>query len=122
MLKKIRQTKIIFTIGPASASEEVLTGLIQRGVDVCRFNMAHASHEWFFETVDRVRNVCAQTDREIALMMDIKGPEIRTRGVHEPIMLHKGDLVEFSHQPSDCLLYTSPSPRDATLSRMPSSA
>ncbi len=101
MPKKIRQTKIVFTIGPASASEEVLTGLIQRGVDVCRFNMAHASHEWFFETAERVRSVCAKSGREISLMMDVKGPEIRTRTVHEPIMLLEGDLVEFSHQASD---------------------
>lgn len=101
MLNKIRQTKIIFTIGPASASEEVLTGLVNRGVDVCRFNMAHASHEWFFETAERVQSVCAEAGREISLMMDIKGPEIRTRTVHEPIMLHEGDLVEFSHEASD---------------------
>ena len=101
MLKKIRQTKIVFTIGPATASEEVLTRLVQQGVDVCRFNMAHASHEWFFETVDRVRNVCEKADRVISLMMDVKGPEIRTRSVLDPIMLCEGDLVEFSHQPTD---------------------
>ena len=93
MLKKIRQTKIVFTIGPASASEEVLTGLINRGVDVCRFNMAHASHDWFFETAERVQRVCADAGREISLMMDVKGPEIRTRTVHEPIMLHELSLI-----------------------------
>jgi pyruvate kinase len=101
MLKKVRQTKIVFTIGPATASEEVLTKLIELGVDVCRFNMAHASHDWFFETVDRVRHVCDKADRVISLMMDVKGPEIRTRTVADPILLCEGDLVEFSHQPSD---------------------
>lgn len=101
MLRKNRQTKIVFTIGPATAGEDVLTRLIELGVDVCRFNMAHASHEWFHETVARVRGCCEKAGRSISLMMDIKGPEIRTRLVHEPIMLNVGDMVEFSHQPGD---------------------
>ncbi len=100
MLKKTRQTKIVFTIGPATAGEEVLTNLVTQGVDVCRFNMAHASHEWFHETVACVREVCKNVGREISLMMDIKGPEIRTRDVHEPMLLCEGDLVEFAHEAS----------------------
>lgn len=99
MLKENRQTKIIFTIGPATSSEEMLVKLINNGVDVCRFNMAHASHEWLVETVEKVRNACRTAGREIALMMDVKGPEIRTRDTSEPILLAVDDIVEFSFQP-----------------------
>ena len=83
----IRQTKIVFTIGPATFSEEVLTKLIEKGVDVCRFNMAHADHDWLRTAVARVRTACRKCNRRIALMMDVKGPEIRTRDVVEPLDL-----------------------------------
>jgi pyruvate kinase len=100
MVREIRQTKIIFTIGPASASEKVLTQLIENGVDVCRFNMAHANHDWFREAIDRVKQCCERVGRRIALLMDVKGPEIRTRDVPEPIELQADDMIEFFYQPS----------------------
>lgn len=42
----IRRTKIVFTLGPATESEEMLEKLIRAGADVARLNMAHANHEW----------------------------------------------------------------------------
>lgn len=50
-----RRTKIIFTIGPATESEEMLERLIRNGVDVCRLNMAHANHEWTRTVIRRIR-------------------------------------------------------------------
>ena len=46
MNKTTRKTKIIFTIGPATESEETLEAMINEGVDICRINMAHADHDW----------------------------------------------------------------------------
>lgn len=104
MCKEIRQTKIVFTIGPATSDETILTNLIESGVDVCRFNMAHANHEWFRETIQLVSDCCRKVDRRIALMMDVKGPEIRTRDVAQPIELQQDDLIDFSYQaPGDRL-------------------
>ena len=90
-----RHTKVIFTIGPATNGEEVLEQLIRHGVDICRLNMAHASHDWTRETVSRVREVCAKVGRQIAFMMDVKGPEIRTGPVDEPFQLERDDLFDF---------------------------
>ena len=91
-----RHTKIIFTIGPATESDEKLEKLISEGVDVCRINMAHADHDWTRDTVARIRKVCDKVGRQISIMMDIKGPEIRTCALDEPIQLEKGQRVDLS--------------------------
>ena len=93
-----RQTKVIATVGPASESEEMLEALIQEGVDVFRLNMAHADHDWVREVSARIRSVGVKLNREPAIMMDIKGPEIRTGFLSEPISLAEGNLLELSHR------------------------
>ncbi|MEI9950412.1 MAG: pyruvate kinase [Pseudomonadota bacterium] len=90
-----RHTKIIATIGPATESEEMLGQLITSGVDVLRLNMAHGSGDWAKTLIERVRKVSKQLDRHVAVMMDVKGPEIRTGVVESPIELAAGDLFEF---------------------------
>ncbi|MDA7511356.1 pyruvate kinase [bacterium] len=90
---KYRHTKIIFTVGPASESEEMLRQLIVAGGNVCRINMAHATHPWCRELVGRVREISLELDQPVALMMDIKGPEVRTGPLSEPIKLRRGDLL-----------------------------
>ena len=93
--------------------------MIEEGVDVLRLNMAHATHDWIREITSRIRKVGQSLNREPAILMDVKGPEIRTGYLHNPIELERGDLIDlvFIPQPEppkleDCLLYTSPSPRD----------
>ena len=54
-------TKIVFTLGPATESEEMLEKLILAGVDVCRLNMAHADPAWTRMMIRRVREVCWRT-------------------------------------------------------------
>tara|TARA_B100001248_G_scaffold220746_1_gene176633 strand:+ start:79071 stop:80510 length:1440 start_codon:yes stop_codon:yes gene_type:complete len=88
------QTKIVFTLGPATDSEEMMEQLVRRGVDVCRLNMAHGTHEWVRESISRLRSVCDRLGRQVAIMMDVKGPEIRTGAVDEPFMLTKGERID----------------------------
>ena len=96
-----RHTKIIATIGPATESAERLAQLITAGVDVIRLNMAHGSGEWAAALIARVRKVSTELDRHVAVMMDVKGPEIRTGVVEEAIELFAGDSFEFyTDQPS----------------------
>src|SRR5260221_8212112 len=90
-----RHTKIIATLGPATESRERLEQLISSGVDVIRLNMAHATGEWITTVVQRIRDVSNALSRHIAIMMDVKGPEIRTGVVAEPIELKVGELFEF---------------------------
>lgn len=91
---RFRQTKIIFTIGPATSSDVVLKQLIDERVDICRINMAHASHEWTREIIRQIKRVCDEVGRQIGIMMDIKGPEIRTGDIGEPIFLEPGQLFD----------------------------
>jgi len=92
---RYRQTKIIFTIGPATAGDEVLKQLINEQVDVCRLNMAHGNHDWTRATIRQIKRVCQEVGRHIGILMDIKGPEIRTGDVGEPIYLENGELFDF---------------------------
>jgi pyruvate kinase len=94
-----RLTKIIFTLGPATEDEAMLEKLIVAGVDVCRLNMAHADEAWTRRVIRRVREVCARTQRHIALLMDVKGPEIRTGDLPEPINLAEGQLIDLLPRP-----------------------
>jgi pyruvate kinase len=95
-----RRTKIIFTIGPASDSEEALEKIIRAGGDICRINMAHASHDYVRTVIRRVRAVGERIGRDIAIMMDVKGPEIRTGDVDSPIILKPGEIFDFTVRPS----------------------
>ncbi|RFC49976.1 MAG: pyruvate kinase [Verrucomicrobia bacterium] len=94
-----RRTKIIFTLGPATESEEMLEKMIRAGADVVRLNMAHAHHDWTREVIRRVRSVSARLGREVAIMMDIKGPEIRTGDLATPLELKAGEIFDFTVRP-----------------------
>jgi pyruvate kinase len=97
-----RHTKIIATVGPSTESREKLSELISSGVDVIRLNMAHGSGEWVLSVVKRVREVSKEIQRHVAVMMDVKGPEIRTGVVTEPIELKAGQPFEFyTDKPSE---------------------
>lgn len=99
MKQPYRHTKIIFTIGPSTNDPEILGELIERGVDVCRFNMAHADDHWTNEAIGNIRSAEQRTGRRIALMMDIKGPEIRTGPLDEPFHLKRDDIFDFFVEP-----------------------
>jgi len=96
-----RRTKIIFTLGPATESEEMLEKLILAGADIVRLNMAHAKHDWTRGVIRRIRAVSARVARDVAIMMDIKGPEIRTGDLTVPIELRAGEIFDFTVKPED---------------------
>ncbi len=73
----------------------MLAKLILSGVDILRLNMAHGSHEWVRDTITRIRKVAKEVGRQAAVMMDVKGPEIRTGIVETPVDLAVGSLIEF---------------------------
>lgn len=94
-----RLTKVVFTLGPATEDEAMLEKLILAGVDVCRLNMAHADGAWTRTMIRRVREVCRRTKRHIALLMDVKGPEIRTGDLKAPVDLTAGQLIDLLPEP-----------------------
>lgn len=91
MLKNAKKTKIVCTLGPASQSEEILTKLIENGLNVCRFNFSHGSHEEHKERMDIVKKVRENLNKPVAILLDTKGPEIRTGDFEDPeIFLEEG--------------------------------
>ena len=91
MLKSAKKTKIVCTLGPASQSEEVLIKLIENGLNVCRFNFSHGSHEEHKERMDMVKKVREELKKPVAILLDTKGPEIRTGNFADPeVFLEEG--------------------------------
>jgi len=74
----MRHTKIIATIGPASRSPTIIEQMIDAGVDICRLNFSHGSHEAHGETFHRIRAAAAKAGKVIAILQDLSGPKIRT--------------------------------------------
>jgi len=88
----MRNTKIVCTIGPASEKPEVVKKLILAGMNVARLNFSHGSHEEHAARIATIRACAKELGRNIAIMLDTKGPEIRT-GILEngQITLKTGD-------------------------------
>ena len=89
-------TKIIATLGPASAGVENIKMLIDEGARVFRVNFSHGSFDGFSELIDQVRKASEETGIPVAVMGDLSGPKIRVGKVADPgIALVKNGLVEF---------------------------
>ena len=98
----MRKTKIICTMGPATDNIEVLRAMARAGMNVARFNFSHGSHEEHKQRIDRVKAVREEYNLPIALLLDTKGPEIRTGDMQDgKIFLKKGEQIRLT--PRTCL-------------------
>ena len=79
----MKKTKMVCTLGPASDSKEILTKMIQGGLNVARLNFSHGSHEEHAGRIQRIKEVRKELNIPVALMLDTKGPEIRTGDLKE---------------------------------------
>jgi len=70
-------SKVIATMGPASANREVLTRLFEEGVDVCRLNFSHGSHADHLKTIELILELNKELDSSVAIMADLQGPKLR---------------------------------------------
>lgn len=75
----MRKTKIVCTIGPASESEKVFKELVLNGLNVARLNFSHGTHEEHQAKIDVIKKIREELGTSTAIMLDTKGPEIRTR-------------------------------------------
>lgn len=101
MKTSLRKTKIVGTIGPASQSEEMLTKLVNAGLNVTRINFSHGGYEENGEKIETIKKVRKDLNKPLALLLDTKGPEIRT-GVletgNEKILLEEGQTFTFVNE------------------------
>lgn len=77
----MKKTKIVCTLGPASDTTEILTELINAGMNVARFNFSHGSHEEHLERFNKLKAAREETGKLVAILLDTKGPEIRTHEI-----------------------------------------
>lgn len=85
-----KKTKIICTIGPKSESKERLTEMVELGMNVCRLNFSHGDYEEHGARIATIKEVRQKTKSNLAILLDTKGPEIRTHNMEND----KIDLVE----------------------------
>ena len=89
----LKKTKIVCTIGPSSESPEIIEDLIKNGMNVARLNFSHGTHEEHLAKMKTIRKVRRKLKRPIAIMLDTKGPEIRTGNFNiDEVFLKPGDV------------------------------
>ncbi len=89
----MKKTKIICTMGPGCDDPEILRKLIQNGMDIARFNFSHGTYEEHKVRMDRLKELRDEEKKPIAILLDTKGPEIRTGVLQndEEVLLKAGD-------------------------------
>lgn len=84
MFTAIPKTKIVCTIGPASGSADIIRQLIDNGMRVARLNFSHGSHADHAEKINMIRNISADVQKPVAILLDLAGPKIRTGDIPDP--------------------------------------
>ena len=90
-----KKTKIVCTMGPATEDDAVLRELIRNGMNVARFNFSHGSHDYHRKNIERVRQIAAEEGANVAILLDTKGPEVRTGLLvdHNKVTLEEGSEI-----------------------------
>ena len=93
----MRKTKIVCTLGPASETKEIISGLCRAGMNVARLNFSHGIHADHQKKIDLVKEVREELGLPIAIMLDTKGPEYRIKTFEGGnITLADGELFTFT--------------------------
>ncbi len=92
------KTKIVCTLGPASATRESIGSLIEAGLNVARINFSHGTHQQHAATIAIVRELSDEMQRPVAILGDLQGPRIRIGVLSETIELIPGREVILAHE------------------------
>ena len=97
---KMRRTKIVCTIGPATNSREGIEGLIRAGMNVARLNFSHGSHEEHGRVIDLIREISRDLGVNIAILQDLQGPKIRIGSLApKTLRLQTGSRLTITTEP-----------------------
>ena len=90
-----RKTKIICSLGPTSSDDAVVRDMVLAGMNIARMNFSHGTHETHRNSIERVKRISLELNIPVALLLDTKGPEIRTGMVENDgtVTINKGDAV-----------------------------
>ena len=92
-MKRIKKTKIIATLGPATSSVESIESLIKEGVDVLRINFSHSTHKEAEKMIREIREVNDSLSTNTAILADLQGPKLRIGEVSANTELKDGDNI-----------------------------
>ena len=92
----MRKTKIICTIGPETDSYAMLKVMFEEGMNIVRLNMSHGDHSWHGRVINHVKRLNRKEKSGVAILLDTKGPEIRTGDVSADLTLQRGDGFIFT--------------------------
>ena len=92
------RTKIVCTLGPSTANDETIRGLIEAGMNVARVNFSHGTHEQHAVMIARVRRLATEVNKPIAILGDLQGPRIRIGDLPRPITLEVGEDLVLVHE------------------------
>ena len=110
-MRRLRRTKIVATLGPASSERSVIASLFRAGADVFRINMSHTSHDRMRELVATIRAVETEYGRPIGILVDLQGPKLRVGKFKSgPVTLQNGATFT---------LDLDPTPGDQTRAELP---
>src|SRR5438132_7527505 len=100
-MRRLRRTKIVATLGPASSDRNVIANLFRAGADVFRINMSHTSHERMRELISLIRAVEFEHGRPIGILVDLQGPKLRIGSFAAgPVTLARGDIFALDADPA----------------------
>lgn len=85
-----RLSKIVCTLGPKTCDPDSIEKLAEQGMDIVRLNMSHGTHEWHRSVIENVRKVCAKGKFNLGILLDTKGPEVRSGDLRAPIEVTRG--------------------------------
>ncbi len=102
-MRRVRNVKVLATLGPASASEDMIRALFEAGADAFRLNMSHGTHDDVRAMHARIRAVEAEVGRPICILVDLQGPKLRVGKVAEDVVLEEGAPFRLAlrHGPGD---------------------
>lgn len=96
----MRKTKIVVTLGPVTANENMVEKLIDYGVNVFRLNFSHGDHSVHKESIKLIREVSKRLNKDVAILQDISGPKVRIGEIDGVLELKKGDIIYLAKEPS----------------------
>jgi pyruvate kinase len=100
-MRRLRRTKIVATLGPASGNPATIARLFEVGADVFRINMSHTTHDRMRELVGAIRDVERDRSRPVGILVDLQGPKLRVGSSGGAVMLEGRTSSSTRSRPGD---------------------
>ena len=96
MKKKFNRTKIVATMGPATADIAVLEEMFVQGLDICRINFSHGNYDAVLESIKNIRALNKKLNKHVGILADLQGPKLRIGTVKEGTVLETGQIMDIT--------------------------